>query len=127
MPLPTPRKLTPTKADKLAELIAACAIAPPGARSETDFAVCCYALRHGIAADEVWSRVESVGKFAERGRSYFDVTWENAAYDVRASQLEKIQRRTVAMVTPPRRRGSNALRPVPRAECTPGCTVRSCR
>jgi hypothetical protein len=102
MPLPTPRKLTPTKADKLAELIAACAIVPPGARSETDFAVCCYALRHGIAADEVWSRVAAVGKFAERGRKYFDVTWENAAYDVRASQFEKIRRRTVALVTPPR-------------------------
>lgn len=99
MPLPAPRKLTPTKSDKLAELIAACAIAPPGVRSETDFAVCCYAIRSGIAADEVWSRVQSVGKFAERGRSYFDLTWENAAYDVRASQFEKIHRRTTALVT----------------------------
>ena len=63
----------------------------PGTRSETDFAVCCYAIREGVAADEVWSRVQSVGKFAQRGRSYFDITWENAAYDVRVSKFEKIQ------------------------------------
>ena len=99
MPLPTPRKLTPTRADKLAELVAACEIASAGARSETDFAVCCYAIRSGIPADEVWSRVESVGKFAERGRCYFDVTWENAAYDVQVAQFEKIQRLTAALVT----------------------------
>ncbi len=93
MPLPAPRKVSPSKADKLAELIAACAIAPTGNRSETDFAACCYAVRNGIAKEEVWSQLEHVGKFAEQGRRYFDVTWTNAEYDVRATTCAKLQHR----------------------------------
>ena len=53
MPLPKVRKPSTPKADKLAELIAASAIAPAGTRSEADFAVCCYGVRHGIAKEEV--------------------------------------------------------------------------
>ncbi len=63
-------KLSAGKSDKLSELIAACTIAPEGSRSEADFAVCCYAIRNGIAKDEVWTRLQSVGKFAEQGRRY---------------------------------------------------------
>jgi hypothetical protein len=92
MPIPVPRRLTTKKADGLADLVAACRIAPPGTRSENDFAVCCYAIREGITADEVWLRVQSVGKFAERGRSYFDLTWENATYDVRLQKLRELER-----------------------------------
>ena len=51
--------------------------------------MCCYAIRHGITKEEVWSQVEGVGKFAEQGRRYFDVTWENAEYDVRAGKLDE--------------------------------------
>lgn len=40
MPLPTPRKTSASKADKLAGLIAVSSIAPAGGRSEADFAVC---------------------------------------------------------------------------------------
>ena len=94
MPLPQTRKPSAAKADKLAELVAACAIAPAGSRSEADFAVCCYAIRHGIAKEDLWAQVQQVGKFAEQGRRYFDVTLGNAEYDVRAATLGKLQKRT---------------------------------
>jgi hypothetical protein len=100
MPLPQARKLSLSKGDKLAELIAASAVAPPGSRSETDFAVCCYAIRSGIAKDEVWNRVEQTGKFAEQGPRYFDHTWENAEYDVRAATFEKLQHRNESKRAP---------------------------
>ncbi len=93
MPLPRPRKASTSKADKLAEFIAASAIAEAGRRSEADFAVCCYAVRNGVEKEEVWRQVEAVGKFAEQGRRYFDVTWENAEYEARAAILEKLEKR----------------------------------
>lgn len=93
MPLPSPRRLTAAKGDKLNELIAASAIAPAGARSEADFAVCCYAVRSGIAKEDAWRQVENVGKFAEQGQRYFDHTWGNAEHEVRASTFEKLQKR----------------------------------
>ena len=93
MPLPAVRKIAPAKSDKLSELIASCSITPEGTRSEADFAVCCYAIRHGFAQDVVWPRVKSVGKFAEQGRRYFDLTWESAEYDVRASLCDRLKKR----------------------------------
>jgi hypothetical protein len=92
MPLPRARKPTATKLDKLAERIAICSVAPVGVRSEADFALCCFAIRSGIAADEIRPQVESIGKFSEAGRSYFDRTWEKAEYQVRATYLTKIER-----------------------------------
>ncbi len=93
MPLPAVRKLSAGKSDKLSELVAACTIAPDGTRSEADFAVCCYAIRNGVAKDEVWNRLQSVGKFAEQGRRYFDLTWESGEYDVRATLCDRLQKR----------------------------------
>lgn len=93
MPLPRPRRASTSKADKLAELIAASAIAAAGGRSEADFAVCCYAVRNGVEKEEVWQQVESTGKFAEQGRRYFEVTWENAEYEARAEVFEKLEKR----------------------------------
>lgn len=93
MPLPQPRKVSASKADKLAELIAASSVAEAGSRSEADFAVCCFAIRNGIAKDEVWSQVANVGKFAEQGDRYFERTWANAEYDVRDATLDKVQNR----------------------------------
>jgi len=93
MPLPIVRKVSAVKADKLSECIAASAIAREGARSETDFALCCYAIRNGFSAEDVWQQVESVGKFAEAGRPYFDRTWANAQHDVRTSLYDKLERR----------------------------------
>lgn len=94
MPLPKCRRASASKGDKLAELIAASSIAQPGSRSEADFAVCCYAIRNGIDKEEVWAQVERVGKFAEQGRRYFDVTWGNAEYDVRVTIYEKLRKRS---------------------------------
>jgi len=91
MPLPQVRRPSASKSDKLAALVAASAIAPAGSRSEADFAVCCYAIRNGISKEEVWPQVEGAGKFAERGREYFERTWENAEYDVRATKFEEIR------------------------------------
>jgi len=93
MPLPCVRKATPAKCDKLSELIARCSIAQSGQRSEADFSVCCYAVRQGISKEEVWPRVQTIGKFAEQGRRYFDRTWENAEYDVRVTLCEKLQQK----------------------------------
>lgn len=92
MPLPRTRKLSANRSDKLAQLVAASAIAPAGTRSEADFAVCCYAIRNGIAKEEVWAQVEQVGKFADHGRRYFDLTWENAEHDVRVGIYDKLQK-----------------------------------
>lgn len=92
MPLPRPRRVSASKGDKLAELVAACAIAPAGSRSEADFALCCWAIRNGVAKEDVWGQVENTGKFAEQGRRYFDVTWDNAGYDVRAGMFDKLRR-----------------------------------
>jgi hypothetical protein len=92
MPLPKPRKLSGSKEEKVAELVAACAIAPPGCRSETDFALCCYALRNRISQEDIWSQVQTTGKFAEQGERYFRVTWEKAAYEVRAATYERLRK-----------------------------------
>jgi len=92
MPLPRPRKTSPSKGDRLAELIAASAIAAPGGRSEADFAVCCFAVRNGIDKEDAWRQVESIGKFSEQGRRYFERTWENAEYEVRVSTFTKLEK-----------------------------------
>ena len=91
MPLPSPRKLSGSRQDKMSELIAASRIAPAGSRSEADFALCCFAIRNGISREDLWSQVQTVGKFAEQGERYFQITWEKAEYDVRAGTFEKIR------------------------------------
>jgi hypothetical protein len=40
------------------------------------------------------TQVEQGGRFAEQGRRYFDLTWESAEYDVRASKLDKLEQHT---------------------------------
>ena len=92
MPLPKVHKPSAAKVDKLAELVAICAIAPAGCRSEADFSLCYYAIKNGIDKEQVWSSVEHVGKFAEAGRRYFDLTWNNAEYDARAMTFDKLQK-----------------------------------
>jgi len=96
MPLPRPRKLSSTRGDKLDQLIAAASIAPAGGRSEADFAVCCFAIRNGVDKEVVWGQVEQVGKFAEKGRRYFDLTWDNAEFDVQASTFDKLRKGTTS-------------------------------
>ncbi len=89
MPLPQPRKISLSKADKLAELVAACGIAAAGSRSEADFSLCCFAIRNGICKDEVWAQVQQVGKFAEAGEAYFEHTWSKAEDQAREQQWQR--------------------------------------
>jgi len=91
--LPTRRKLSPKCRDKFHDLLLVCAQTPTGDRSEADFGLCCWAIEHGMACDEVWAEAENVGKFAEKGRTYFDLTWANAEKRTREKILEKAQRR----------------------------------
>lgn len=94
MPLPTVRKPSPKKSDKLAELVAASSVAEKGARSEADFATCAYAIQSGIDRELVWSQVENVGKFAEGGQRYFDRTWAAAESKVRLQAFNKASGKT---------------------------------
>ncbi len=86
------RKLTPTRLNKLFDHINRCAVATLGERSEADFALCCYSIRQGFDREEVWSQVSGVGKFAERGRNYFERTWTKADSTTRG-QLYDLARR----------------------------------
>jgi P4 family phage/plasmid primase-like protien len=76
--LPTPKKLTPTKRDKLSELVNACAAAPVGTRSQADWRLVCTAIEKGWPRSDVWAAASTVGKFAERGEAYFERTWTKA-------------------------------------------------
>ncbi len=93
MPLPAIRKSTAARTYKLSECIAACTIASEGSRSETDFALCCLCDSQWIRGRGGLATVESVGKFAEVGRPYFDRTWSNAQHHVRTSLYDKLERR----------------------------------
>jgi len=76
------------------DLINACAAAEIGTRSHADFSLCCAAVEHGWPKNEVWASASQVGKFAERGKQYFDLTWEKAEGHAR----EKIYDRKKAEV-----------------------------
>jgi hypothetical protein len=52
-------------------------------RSKADFAACCEAIRCGVEREAVWERLKDLGKTGERGRAYFDRTWEAAEEEVR--------------------------------------------
>lgn len=67
----------------LKERIARSAAAPIGFRSHADFAVCCWALKTGLAADELFKQVRNIGKFATAGFRYFELTFQNAQKLVR--------------------------------------------
>jgi hypothetical protein len=75
------RKLTQGRLDKLGDHINHCITADD--RSRADFRLCCFAISQGLDKEEVWRQVAEVGKFGERGRPYFDLTWANAEERVR--------------------------------------------
>lgn len=94
VPLPTPRKrISPTKQDRLNDLIAVCAITEAGDRSERDFDFCCYCLRSGIAPAAAWPLVQGIGKFAEKGEDYFWRTWAKAENQVREQIYRKLEKK----------------------------------
>ena len=101
VPLPRPKKISGVRIqDKFDSLIADCIAADPGTRSETDFALCCWAVERGFPADEIWQRACGAGKFAEAGRRYFDLTWTAACSHTRekiyTEAREKIARKRTA-------------------------------
>lgn len=49
-----------------------------GDRSACDFALCCWAVKIGLKKDELWKMVSNIGKFAQRGREYFNLTFQHA-------------------------------------------------
>ena len=105
IPLPEPRRTGVKAWDRLDELLALCAAAEVGQRSEADFALCCYGIEKGLAESEVWSRAQRVGKFAERGGDrYFQRTWESAQQHTR----EKVYERAAAKAAKPQRPTSGA-------------------
>jgi hypothetical protein len=85
--LPSGKKLTPTRLNKLTEYLNRSKFADD--RSDADFALCCYAVEQGYDREEIWTAVEKVGKFQERGREYFDLTWGNAERKVREQAYER--------------------------------------
>lgn len=91
--LPTSRRMTPKQLDTLNELVANCAVAEIGARSEADWRLACAAIENGWPRGVVWSAVASVGKFAERGEAYFERTWSKAEEHTRQRAYQKIVRR----------------------------------
>jgi hypothetical protein len=91
--LPTGCTLTPNRRNRLIELLNVCEVTPVGGRSEPDFAVCAHAIEHGYDKEQVWQEAQSVGKFAERGRDYFDLTWEKAEAKVRQNVYNRTCRK----------------------------------
>lgn len=85
--LPTPRPMTPAKTDKLNEMVLACATASD--RSRADWALVCRAIEKGWPQDAVWNEVKNVGKFLERGESYFLNTWAKAGLRTRKVAFDK--------------------------------------
>src|SRR5262249_15299654 len=67
--------LTQGRQNRLNDLINLCAAAEVGERSGHDFRLCCWAIEQGLDREKIWPEVQEVGKFKERGRQYFDLTW----------------------------------------------------
>jgi P4 family phage/plasmid primase-like protien len=76
IPLPRSRPVSASKQDKLDSFVVACRTAKD--RSRADWAFVCYCIENGVADDVAWAAVDGVGKFADRGKPYFEETWEKA-------------------------------------------------
>lgn len=97
VPLPEPRRTGTKVWDRFNELLALCATAEVGGRSEADFSLCCFAIERGINQSDTWQRSAKVGKFAEKGgEGYFQRTWDSAQQHTR----ERIYERAVAKTKP---------------------------
>ena len=70
---------TETSLAGLEDEIEACAFAPKGLRSDRDHELIFEAIRQDVNPDVLWEEVQSISKFADRGRSYFDHTWQKAS------------------------------------------------
>jgi putative DNA primase/helicase len=91
--LPTHRRLPARSRDKFQELLLACGAAQIGTRSDTDYALCCWAIEHGMTKEEVWAEAQQVGKFVEGGERYFARTWAKAEDHTREQIYTKVERK----------------------------------
>jgi P4 family phage/plasmid primase-like protien len=91
--LPSGARFAGRRLGRLNDLINACALEAVGARSERDFHLCAWCVEQGLDRERVWSEVQSVGKFAEKGRGYFDRTWEAAEGKTREKIYERATRK----------------------------------
>jgi hypothetical protein len=74
-------RLTRRDRDRLAHLVHKCQTAQD--RSKADWALVCWCIRRGIDKEMLWEQVQQIGKFGDRGREYFDLTWSNAEEHLR--------------------------------------------
>jgi len=93
--LPAAKPLTPTRQDKLHDLLMACDLAERGSRSEADFALCCWALEHGVTQEVVWAEACNVGKFKEAGERYFALTWGKAEQQTRDRIYQRVRKKVI--------------------------------
>jgi P4 family phage/plasmid primase-like protien len=98
--LPSLRKLSAPKRDRFNELLLTCSQAEVGGRSDADFALCCWSVEHGVPRELVWTEAHNVGKFAEAGERYFNVTWENAEQQTRQRLFNKAQPKVQSKTQP---------------------------
>jgi P4 family phage/plasmid primase-like protien len=83
--------------DRFRALVNACASAEPGSRSEFDWALVCWSVENGVDPEEVWATVATIGKFAERGRDYFDRTLAKAKNHTQEKIYDRLQARNSAV------------------------------
>jgi hypothetical protein len=94
VPLPAKRKLTAKRQDRFHTLLADCAAAEIGQRSEADFALFCWAVEQGLDQAEVRQQASTVGKFAEAGDRYFDATWTAAESHTREKIFDEARKKS---------------------------------
>lgn len=82
----------PARGRLFARLVHTCESSENGYRSEAIFNLLCAAHRHGWDREMIWERVGHVGKFAERGRLFFDAEWARAAQKVEHSESPRRSR-----------------------------------
>jgi hypothetical protein len=70
--------LRPEVREELDRLLGECESPRDGDRSRADFNLCREAIECGVGPEQVWGRVQDIGKFAERGPDYFEKTWASA-------------------------------------------------
>lgn len=85
--LPAVRRMTAPRQDHLNRLVYACDTAED--RSRADWHYVCWCIEHGVDRERAWSEVQDVGKFKERGRDYFDLTWGKAEHHTRLKLYDR--------------------------------------
>ena len=80
-------ELTATQQEHFNRLLADCAAPGEPDRSSRDFRLLKYAVDCGLEREESGRMVKDISKFEERGRPYFDSTWDNAVRHMKEDSL----------------------------------------